>query len=288
MKKTHALSRALLGIWVCTLFAFVPASGTDEKKTSDGPTERPAWAQSSHAPSKSNYSWKKFKVEADPAEWEFIGYTAKELHDRFDKMSPCEAQPTRFWFHACGGIEGGSFIEVKYGADGKVTEAWYCHTGCTYTDFGKHFSDKTEALKHSIERTTKKLQEDLTRKSAVPSSLSRQLKTRAKAYEALGKTELAKRDLKRAELLVPIMERYENAGNVLGGTIYAPLDKLSKEFERNGFQTMKLSSSKYKFFKPNGASCVVTANGRQIVKAEEAIWLLHEEIEKEAIKVIGS
>lgn len=288
MQPSRSLTRALLGAWISTLFAFVPASSTDETIHTGEPKERPAWAQPSHAPSKTGFIGEKYKDEADPAEWEFLGFTAKELHDRFDKISPCEAQPTRFWFRGCGGTEGGSFIEVKYGADGKVEEAWHCFTGCTFTHFGKHFSDKKEAMKHAIERTSKGLQEDVTEKSAIPSSLRRQLKTRAKAYEALGNTKLAARDLKRAELLVPIAERYENAGKVLGGTIYAPLDKLTKEFERNGFQTQKLSKRKYKFFKRNGASFTVTANSRQIVEAEEAIWFLHDEIGKEALRVLRS
>jgi hypothetical protein len=39
-KKTHTLSSALLGIWVCTLFAFAPASGTDTTKSTDEKIQR--------------------------------------------------------------------------------------------------------------------------------------------------------------------------------------------------------------------------------------------------------
>jgi hypothetical protein len=289
MKTSHSLTRALLGVWVCSLFALVPASGTDECPSFEEPPKRPAWAQPTFAQNhKATYNFEKYKEES-PVEWEFLGYTSKELHDRYDAMSPCGPEPARFWFHGCGGIDGGGFIDVRYGEDGKVEEAWYCFTGCTYTSCGKHFTDKTEALKHAIARATKNLQEHITEKSAIPYGLRRQLKTRARAYTALGKVDLAALDLKRMKLLEPVAARYDNVGKAFsGGSINVPLVKLTKEFERNGFQTKKLSSRKYKFFKPKGPSMIVTANSRQIVKGEEAVWLLQEEIEKEAVKIISS
>ncbi len=52
MQPSRSLTRALLGVWISTLFTFVPASSTDETRHTGEPKERPAWAQSSHAPSK--------------------------------------------------------------------------------------------------------------------------------------------------------------------------------------------------------------------------------------------
>ncbi len=279
----------LLGLFLsASLTAFAPASANAEGSGQENTQkERPAWAIPSHAEHKSSSNHKKYSEES-PAEWEFLGYTAKELHDRYDAMSPCQPESTRFWFHGCGGTEGGSFMEVKYGADDKVEEAWYCFTGCTYTHYGKHFADRNEAIKFAIARCTKNLQEDIEKKRGMPTNLLRQLKSRARAYKALGNTELAALDLKCIERLAPVLARYNSAASPCAGTVYAPLNKLSIEFERNGFKVQKLSERKYKFFKPNGPSFVVKTNSSQIVKAEEAIWFLHEEIEKEAVKVLGS
>lgn len=279
----------LLGLIVFgVLFAVTPApsiaEGSEQESTQK---ERPAWAIPSHAIPKSNYNADKY-AEESPAEWEFLGYTAKELHDRYDPMSRCQPEAKRFWFGGCGGIEGGTFIEVKYGADDKVTEARCCYTGCTYTHYGKYFGDRNEAIKYAIARCTKNLQEHFERKKAIPGELRRQLKTRARAYTALGNAELAALDLKHRDLLLPVMVRYDSAGDPCAGTIHAPLGKLSKEFARNGFQMQRLSARKYKFFKPKGPSFVVTANSRQIVPAEEAVWFLQEEIEKEAVQILKS
>ncbi len=275
MKTSKSLTKALLGIWVGSLLAFVPAFGNG----------RPDWATPTFGQHKTSYNAEKFREEA-PAEWEFLGYSAKELHARYDEMSSCQPEPTRFWFHGCGGIEGGGFIEVKYGEDGKVEEARYCQSGCTYTYFGKYFGDKTSAIQNAIDRNTKNIQDHIERNAAVPVSLCRQLKSRAKAYNALGKPDLAARDLQLVERLTPLVARYDGAGDVLKGSLDVPLNTLAKVFERNGFQMEKISAHKYKFFKVKGSSFVVTANSRKIVKGEEAVWFLHDEIGKEASQVV--
>ncbi len=164
MKVSHLLlpCTLLLGVfWFGSLCAFVPASGSEDSKNSQTATagdktsersttsKRPAWAQTTTALPKPGYKGDRYREEA-PAEWEFLGYTLKELHDRYDGMSPCQSEPERFWFHGCGGIDGGGFIEVKCGAAGTVEEAWYCTTGCTYTSGGRHFTDKNEALKYGV------------------------------------------------------------------------------------------------------------------------------------------
>lgn len=235
---------------------------------------------------KPNFNASKY-WEDNPDEWQFLGYTAKELHDRYDTMSPCKSEPSRFWFGGCGGIEGGGFMQVKYGSDGKVDEVWQCASTCTATLEGPHFKEKATALSYAYEKATRNLQDAICKGTADPSQLRRYLKSRARVMSALGNLKPAAQDRKRIDALAPFAARVEAAGNVMqNGSVYAPLERLSIEFKRNGFQMKLLSPRKYKFFKPNGPSITVTANKKQIVDAEESVWLIEEEIGKEAVKVL--
>ncbi len=285
-RRHHQLRVFLLGAFLahnCTLSA---AAKTED--FAPGPDkQRPQWARLTHGIPKDNRNSQAAKEES-PQEWEFLGCTAPELHSRYDSLSSCQPEPARFWFHGCGGIEGGGFIEVKYGEDGKVIEAWQCSSGCTYTSCGPHFTDKQEALQYAVKRATKDLTSTAKGESISIAAARRILKVRVKANRELGNKDLADSDLKVIDRLAPLLAREDAAAKIVSGSIWAPLARVQEEFKRNGYDMRELSPGKYEFFKTGSKAFVVTANRRNLVRAEEAVWFLDEEIGKEAKRLIST
>lgn len=285
----NSLRILLLGIFLANACALSAAAKTED--FAPGPDkERPEWARLTHGTPKHNRSSESSQSakEISPQEWEFLGFTAPELHSRYDKFSSCEPEQARFWFHGCGGIEGGGFIEVKYGGDGKVAEAWQCTSGCTYTSSGPHFTDRQKALQYAVARATKDLKFATDRDPVSIIGIRRILRTRAKANKQLGNEELAANDLKLLDRLAPLLAREDGAGNVVAGSIWVPLPRLQQEFKRNGFEIKPIAARKYQFSKTGSKGFVVTTNSRNDVKAEEAVWFLQEEIGSEAKRIISS
>lgn len=221
----------------------------------------------------------------NPSEWQFLGRNIKDVRAEFDRLSPCQSAPDKFWFFGCGGIEGGGFIQVKYDTDGKVTEAWYCSSTCTHTWEGKHFSDKNLALKYAIAKSTKEIEAKIEDKSAYPSCLRRYLMTRAMAYAEIGDVDRAKIDYRRIDNLFQYESRYQRVRTLtIAHTV--TLARLEEEFAHNGFQKQKISPNKYRFTKGTNAPFDITIKNPHRVNVELATWCLHEDIARDAIKVM--
>ena len=287
-RRHHQLHVFLLGAFLANTYTCTLSGAAKTEDFAPGPDKpRPEWARLTHGIPKDNRNSEAAREES-PQEWEFLGCTAPELHSRYDSLSSCQPEPARFWFHGCGGIEGGGFIEVKYGDNGKVVEAWQCASGCTYTSCGPHFTDKQEALKYAVTRATKDLKSTSERESISIAGARRILKARVKANHELGNKDLVDRDLKVIDQLAPLLAREVATGKIISGSGWAPLARVQEEFKRNGYDMKALSPRKYEFVKSGSKGFTVTANDRNLVRAEEAVWFLDEEIGKEAKRLISA
>lgn len=219
-----------------------------------------------------------------PDEWEFLGKNCQELHDLYDKMSPCKLSKNRFWFGGCGGIEGGGFFQVEYGADGQVNEVYYCASTCTSSFYGPRFTDRIEALNYAIYKANRKLRDCFDShvcEEPMPHQFYTALHSRLRAHAGLGKLPLCEEDARSLELLKPLHVREKLLSRMIASAGKSDLVKWKKEILRNGIRIQSLSQSIYKLTDSTGKSFKLKANGLLVSNWEQAEWFVSSAISKE-------
>lgn len=220
-----------------------------------------------------------------PDEWEFLGKNCQELHDLYDKMSPCKLSKNRFWFGGCGGIEGGGFFQVEYGSDGLVNEVYYCASTCTSSFCGPRFTDRIEALNYAIYKANKELRDCFNSEiyeEPMPHQFYAALHSRLRAHAGLCKLPLCEEDAKSLELLKPLYVREKLLHRMIASAGKSDLVKWKKEIQRNGIRIQSLSQNTYKLTDSSGKSFKLRANGLVVSNWEQAEWFVSCAISKEA------